>query len=432
MRFNWPSPLSALFYCIFLFNTPLACLSAQPQAGSVLSQNQRLPDPQCVLQISSLHTQGRLYAENGALIRAEAAFQRALALSDSLHLGLLQLESHHTLAHFYQANSQYKTANRHWQAIVVLQDSLFTQALVTQAAEIRSQFEMIKQEEKSTAMRQQQQTQRIQRQHWIIISTILILCILLTLLWTVRQSNQKLARKQKELEQVNANKDRFFSIVAHDLRHPFQTLTSYIRLMENHAAEFTPTEIGELTRDLKEGVSITADLLENLLEWSQCQTGTLHIQRSKYYLGPIVDRAMQQACGPANTKGVLLASTIENPIKIHADRQMLETMLRNLITNAVKYTCSGGEIVVSAIETDQWVEIEVRDTGVGIDRQTLNNLFRIDKRVSTRGTDDERGTGLGLILCKEFIDLHAGEIHVNSVPGEGSCFTIKLPTVLDQ
>jgi len=274
----------------------------------------------------------------------------------------------------------------------------------------------------------QAQSRRIQRQLIIILTSSIPLILLSALVYTLRRTQKRLVRQQAELERANANKDRFFSIIAHDLRHPFQTLSSYIRLMEKHAADFTPSEIVEMTRDLKEGVAITADLLENLLEWSQCQTGTLHFQRNNHYLGPMVDRVLQQAYSMANAKGVLLASAIENPIKIYADRQMVEAVLRNLISNAIKFTHSGGEVVVCAAESEKWLELEIRDTGVGMNSMTMKNLFQIDKRVSTRGTENERGTGLGLVLCKEFVDLHGGEIKIQSEPGQGTHFIVTFPT----
>lgn len=380
-------------------------------------------------QIEIDRTLADFYVVQGRDAQAEALYSRALETGRAHRLKQTLHDVHLSLARLYTRRGMASKAARHWEQVAAYRDSLYSDRLASQSALLSTQYEIDNRVLENTRLKQEkrQQADRIQWQRLIIVLAILSICLLGTLALYHRRVQRRLLRQQEALKQVNRDKDRFFSIIAHDLRHPFQTLTSFIRLMERHAAHFSTEEIVQFTAQLKDNVNTTATLLENLLEWSQNQTGTLSFCPSHMNLTPLVDQVLQQAYASAQAKSIYLANTIEDPILFHADRHMLETVLRNLVSNAIKYTQSSGEVRVGAALQGPQVEIWVQDTGVGMDETVLERLFVLDRRVSTRGTADERGSGLGLILCHEFVQRHGGTISAKSRPGQGTTFTLILP-----
>jgi signal transduction histidine kinase len=167
--------------------------------------------------------------------------------------------------------------------------------------------------------------------------------------------------------------------------------------------------------------------LENLLEWSRSQTGRIQMKPENIDLYKLVDDNVDFLQNQAGNKKIQLINKVASPTHVHADDNMLNTVIRNLISNAIKYTGEGGSITVSSYEKDGMVKISVIDTGIGIKPENIEKLFRIDVNYSTKGTADETGTGLGLILCKEFISRNKGEIWVESELGKGSTFKFTLP-----
>jgi signal transduction histidine kinase len=167
--------------------------------------------------------------------------------------------------------------------------------------------------------------------------------------------------------------------------------------------------------------------LENLLEWSRSQRGVIKFNPKTIDLGPMTDECLEVMKENAEKKLITLVSRVSRNTFAYADIDMIKTVVRNLISNAVKFTHSGGEVTVTAEEKEQSVEISVSDTGVGIDAEHISKLFRLDVQVTTKGTANEKGTGLGLILCKEFVERNSGSISIDSEPGKGSRFTFSLP-----
>lgn len=169
------------------------------------------------------------------------------------------------------------------------------------------------------------------------------------------------------------------------------------------------------------------DLLTNLLEWSRSQTGRMEFKPVKIDLVELIDEASALLQESANHKNIIIAKDLPPGLTVFADKSMINTILRNLISNAIKYTYPGGKIDISAIRGDKELMISVRDNGIGLNEDTIQKLFLIEASTSTRGTGDEEGTGLGLILCKEFISKHGGKIWVESETGQGSRFTFTIP-----
>lgn len=241
------------------------------------------------------------------------------------------------------------------------------------------------------------------------------------------EMNAKLGENEIALQSLNADKDRFFSIIAHDLKGPFQALLGYSELLANAEMGLTQEEINEFASSLNESAKNLFKLLENLLEWSRLQRGQFQIQASNFDFKELADNNLELIKHRAQQKKVLLENEVKTDTLIYADRYSVDTVLRNLLSNAIKFTKEGESIGIRAKEADGFLEITVYDTGVGISKDVQAKLFRIDTKHTTAGTADEQGTGLGLILCKDMVEKNGGTIIVESEIGNGSQFIFTVP-----
>lgn len=237
----------------------------------------------------------------------------------------------------------------------------------------------------------------------------------------------KVEERTKELKELNATKDKFFSIIAHDLKNPFNTLMGFSELIIDNYSMYEAEQIKDYINIIFETARNSYTLLENLLHWSRSQTGRLQIEPNMIDIPKLVLENVLLLENQASKKDITLQSNIDTILLAYADMNIVHTVLRNLVSNAIKYTNSKGTVTISAKQKNSEVIICVEDTGVGIKPKTLEVLFRIDQGVSTKGTADEVGTGLGLILCKEFVEKSGGRIWVESEVGQGSKFYFSLP-----
>lgn len=244
-----------------------------------------------------------------------------------------------------------------------------------------------------------------------------------------KKAEQEILLKNEELKGLIATKDKFFSIIAHDLRSPFNSFLGLTQIMAENLPNMTMPQAQEIAASMSKSATNLYRLLENLLQWSQLQKGALTFNPEVVQLNLMVAESITLVIEPAKNKGIEITTHISDELTGFADSNLLQTIIRNLTYNAVKYTNSGGKINISAKNTDsKSVEISVQDTGIGMDQMILDNLFRIDIRTSRKGTEGEPCTGLGLVLCKEFVEKHGGEIWVTSEVGKGSTFYFSLPT----
>ncbi|MCP4218915.1 MAG: hybrid sensor histidine kinase/response regulator [bacterium] len=241
----------------------------------------------------------------------------------------------------------------------------------------------------------------------------------------------KLARES--LKDANAAKDRFFSIIAHDLKNPLQVLLLYADSLHNNYDSIDEIRRKEYFKKFYGSTLQITALLENLLTWALSQRGRIERNPEKISITTLVEENCGLLKGNAEKKNITLSNLVEENTFAYADRNMIGTVLRNLISNAVKFTGQDGAVSIRTSTTEDAgsLEIIVSDTGVGIAPNDVNRLFRLDVYKTTRGTEDEKGTGLGLLLCKEFIRKNKGTIEASSTPGEGSEFIITLPTTED-
>lgn len=266
-----------------------------------------------------------------------------------------------------------------------------------------------------------------------ILPLVLISALLFIWSWSlskqVKWKTAQLVEKTALLEELNATKDKFFSIIAHDLRSPFNGILGLADLMiENEKAQ-NPQPTDVYLSCIKSSAQTTLDLLENLLDWAKSQTGQLAFRPERMAIHGVILNVVEVLSTAAKIKDISLvfhASDAKN-LQIYADPRLVTTVLRNLISNALKFTPLNGQVNIYAEVQQQQLEIRISDNGIGIDAETLPLLFQLDAKIKTRGTANESGSGLGLILCNEFVEMHGGRIWVESQEGKGSTFSFSLP-----
>ncbi len=242
-----------------------------------------------------------------------------------------------------------------------------------------------------------------------------------------KEAEDALLLKNQQLAELNATKDKFFSIISHDLRSPFTSILGFAGLLKNEIGNYTDEEIKNLVEIIYNTGKKTFELLENLLEWSRTQTGAMDYDPEELNLEEVVLNVISLADQIAKTKNISISYNIPANLSAFADLNMINTVLRNLTNNAIKFTHKNGFVGISAIRKTDEIEICVSDTGIGMSENIKDKLFLIKEKISTRGTENEKGTGIGLILCKELISKHNGKIWVESETGNGSVFKFTLP-----
>lgn len=234
-----------------------------------------------------------------------------------------------------------------------------------------------------------------------------------------------------QLKELNATKDKFFRILAHDLKNPFISILGFSDLLAQNIYKYDKDKILNFAMQINNAGNNTFKLLENLLEWSKIHAGGFELHEEKFLLNEVVFEVLALTQDAANTKNIQIIFEIEDSLTLNADKNIVKTILRNLITNAIKFTHKDGLITLCAIKTENDIEISVTDTGVGMDDKTIAKLFKITEKNSNPGTANEKGTGLGLILCKEFVEKQGGKIWVESELGKGSEFKFTLPIAIN-
>jgi len=242
------------------------------------------------------------------------------------------------------------------------------------------------------------------------------------------ESEYKLRKANKELNKANSEKDKFFSIISHDLRSPFSGLISLLELLKNEMDNLEPEERHDIITSLYQSAKQVYSLLENLLEWSRIQRKAVSYYPEKINVSLLVRNIFSILSAQATAKKIALNQSIPEDITVNADERMISTVFRNLMTNAIKFTYEDGEINFEFLENrDGYLTFSVKDNGKGMSEKIKAGIFQIGSKVQCQGTNQEPGSGLGLVLCKEFIDIHNGKIWVESIEGEGSTFFVSLP-----
>jgi two-component system, sensor histidine kinase and response regulator len=246
----------------------------------------------------------------------------------------------------------------------------------------------------------------------------------------LKHRTQQVKDYARELEKVNATKDKFFSIIAHDLRNPFEGILMICRTLLVKIPSYSKDEIKKQIEMILSATESGNKLLENLLIWSRSQTGSISFKPDEFELDPLIHRCVDSLNAQAQAKKISINYISKGKLKVNTDEAMFCHVLRNLLTNAIKFTEGPGVVTIEAEQADGAIRMSVTDTGIGISEQDKSRMFRIDGNISSRaGTRNEIGSGLGLILCREFVEKMGGSIRVESESGKGSKFTFTLPAL---
>ncbi|MEX1383790.1 ATP-binding protein [Lutibacter sp.] len=232
----------------------------------------------------------------------------------------------------------------------------------------------------------------------------------------------------EELKKTLETKDLMFSIIAHDLRSPFNIILGYSDILKNNLRNYKIEKSERLINQMNARTQMTLNLLDNLLNWSKNQSGKLIVNPSFFNIGTVSDQIIAELKETAQMKKITLRSFYPEGLDVSADKNMVKVILRNLISNAIKFTKNNGLVEVYSMAIDEYIEVTVSDTGIGVDDKNKTLIFTIDENKTKLGTADEKGSGLGLVICKDFVESHHGKIWVEDNKDEGSLFKFTLPT----
>lgn len=238
---------------------------------------------------------------------------------------------------------------------------------------------------------------------------------------------EEINHQKGELEELNATKDKFFSIIAHDLRSPISALAGFSEMLANNGKQLPPEKVTEYSTELNKSIKNALTLIENLLTWASSQMNKIHHDPSDVDISALAENIITQLATAAGNKKINLEKDLKPGLKVYADEDHLKLVLRNLISNAIKFTEENGKVTISTKSiSPSKAEITVADSGIGMSLEKLTTLFNVGDTQSTKGTAGEKGTGLGLILSKEFVEKNNGSIEVASLKGMGTTFTVTL------
>lgn len=370
---------------------------------------------------------------------AQKKIEASLATAQSFNADKMSIDSYKLLSSLAERKEDFVDALDYHKKYKQLEDSLFSRDMVEKVFQDQLRFKTETKDFEIAALSRasSDQKQEIQREEFLRNILVVVVALSAILLFTVYRSGQRriqinkllmehqeeIKRRKDELEQLNQVKDKFFSIISHDLRSPMNALSGILNLMEGD--NITREEFSTLTKELRSQFNHTRTLINNLLDWALLQMDKLKIQQEKIELSGLVDENFNLMAS-LNLKEIKLVNKVTAQTFGWGDMNMLNLVLRNLIINAIKFSKAGGNIEISATDHEGMITMAVRDFGVGIQPEVQRILFEKTMGYSTRGTANEKGTGLGLILCKEFVEKNGGTIWLESEVGKGSTFYFTL------
>lgn len=397
---------------------------------------------------------------------------KSLEIANKLNLLGNQKNLHELLSEIYNATHDYKKAYINHKLFKELNDSIYNESNIKKITELEYTYKYEK--EKQATELEQHKKDAVQaaekKQQGIIILALILGFVFMILLvvyiyrsYKIKKKSNIILTKQKEeieakneelvqlneeissqkeeittinnvietknekLQELNATKDKFFNIIAHDLKNPFNVILGFSDLLRTGSNQYNQEQTMEIISMMHTSAENAYKLLENLLEWSRSQTGEIDFKPKNLVFKDLVVESENLCENFAKEKSISISNEIPDNLIVYADPNMLSTILRNLITNAIKFTHKGGNITITSILQNAEITILVSDTGIGMNENTRSKLFKINEKISILGTEKEKGTGLGLILCKEFVEKHGGEIWVESELGKGSNFKFSIP-----
>ena len=379
---------------------------------------------------------GKTYLEINELDLAKEHLNESYRSSVENNYKLLEKDNLLILSKIAEKEGNISDALQYMKEANKLNDSLFNSEKIAKFTDLQVRYFTEQQNQENLLLKQQNEIQEIAIRQQKLKTRILIIggILILGILFFISRSRERfiklsarLEKSEKELLKANAGKDKFFTLIAHDLKSPFNGLLGITEILSENFDELLPEQSKKMVMELRKSVTNVYALVEGLLNWAQIQTGKIKYRLEKTDLFNLAEKVTEQLETSAKNKNIALKQNITKNTFAVADEKSMSTVFRNLISNAIKYTKPGGVVKVEAIKKEGFIEVSVVDNGIGIPPETLKKLFTITEKVSVPGTANETGTGLGLILCKEFLEKNNGKIWAESEPGKGSRFVFTLP-----
>lgn len=386
---------------------------------------------------------GALYYKDGNVERAKMNLELALAAAKEAQSQQQMRKSYEYLSMVFKDLKGFERALAYKEDYISITDFMQQELDEQKLIEAQNKYEsekkegQIKQLENIKAARENELKEEKQTRNLLAVITVFSAVVLLLVFYgylskrktnkVLQVANNTVREQNSKLQELNATKDKFFSIISHDLKGPLNSLTSFSGLLINHTDSLSKDEIKMLAKDLDKSLKNLFALLENLLEWSRSQTGNIEFKPEPFDIVALLKQNQELLTAQAQNKKIAINLKGDDALTINAHRNSITTVVRNLISNAIKFTPEGGVITLTSSAKEKSVVVSIADNGVGMSEDVMQKLFRIDAKHTTKGTADEKGTGLGLILCREFIEKNSGRIWVESQAGKGSTFFFELP-----
>ncbi|RLD53635.1 MAG: hypothetical protein DRJ05_16125 [Bacteroidetes bacterium] len=391
-----------------------------------------------------------MYKNNGQFDKSITYSSRCLEIAEQMGFSEQMKCSYENMYVAFEQKKDHEKALEYYTMFRDVENEIYLQRQTEAVANLQTKYETEKKEKEIVLLTKENQSQTLLLLEQKNFRNILILIVLLIFIVaaglyfryrskkkmneTLREKNREIENRKNEVELLNTNlrelnsaKDKFFAIVSHDLKNPINLLTMSTSYMLKNLYETDKDKLGQYLENMNKSAQSLEFLLKNLLNWAQSQLGTLQFNPIKTNVAELVLNCIQELEPFAEQKGISLKSNIPEKANVLADGEMIRTVIRNIMSNAIKFTKVGGEIEVSTKVKEKSVEISICDNGIGMSTETIKGLFIIDQKKSAQGTAGERGTGLGLVLCKELIEKNNSRLEINSSMGKGSYFSFALP-----
>ncbi|MBI2416354.1 MAG: tetratricopeptide repeat-containing sensor histidine kinase [Ignavibacteriales bacterium] len=373
-------------------------------------------------EIINYNRLGSIYMKLSDNTKAKFYLEKAKLESQMTgHIDQLMVANKYITDLFIDAGD-YKSAYFSLKDYATLNESIFSQQNLNKIADLQTAFVTEKKEQENELLKKD-----IEYQKTTIYFVILITVLILAGVGLVISKYKSEKRANLLLKELNSSKDKFFSIIAHDLKGPIGAVSNLADILKTDYTELSEEDRMHIISAFSEASTEVQKLISNLLTWANTQKGGMGVNKSELNIKTMLESITERHKLLASNKNLVLIVEAAADIYISADRYIIETITGNFITNAIKFSYKHTEILISGKRTGNQIEIAVSDSGVGIDKVTLENLLKVESKISTIGTNNEKGTGLGLKICKEFAELHHGTIEIESTEGKGSTFIFRFP-----
>lgn len=372
--------------------------------------------------VTNYNNLGKIYYLSGQPAKAEENFAKALKVASRMKEVYAILECYRFSAEYYEYRKDWQKALKFYKDYYSLRDSVTRKENIAMIYQFEANNREMKIAAEKNLLEKENELQKRQATYLLII--VAVVAAFSVVLYRKQRTAKKLNEK---LEELNSIKDRFFHIIAHDLKNPFASLLGFSEILEEDFESLDEKERLQLIKEMRVSIKSNYQLLENLLYWAVSQRERTIINKEKVNLGAVADEIKAQFQTTLRNKKLEVECSIDSSLFVFADLDMTKAVMRNIISNAVKFSPKGEKVIIAARQAGNEIEVKIEDRGSGIPSDRIKDIFKFEKIQTSRGTEGEKGTGLGLILCKEFVESNNGRIWIESEFGKGTKIFFTLP-----